>query len=223
MLTMDVDFAPARRFMRDGQLTPNGVSDPLLLGAMADLAREAFLPHEQRHRAYADEAVPLGGGRFLLAPMVLGRLVQMALPQPGERALVLAAGSGYAAAILAHMGLQVLAIESDPALAALARNAVQLALTANHPQIRQGDPRLGAPEGAPFQLILVEGAIETLPSAILAQLGEGGRLVTVRRRVGNVGRAVLYRRAGGAVSEIMGLDAAAPLLAEFATPAVFIL
>ena len=223
MLTMEVDFARARRFMRDGQLTPNGVSDSLLLGAMDDIAREAFLPHELRHRAYADEAVPLGGGRVLLAPMVLGRLLQLALPQPGERALVLAAGTGYGATLLARMGLQVLAIEGDPALAEFSKNVVRFALTANRPQIRQGDPRLGAPEGAPFQLILIEGAVENLPSAILAQLGEGGRLVTILREAGTVGRAVLCRRAGGAVSEIMGLDAVAPVLAEFAAPAGFIL
>ena len=228
VLTMDVDFARARRFMRDGQLAPNGVSDPLLLGAMDEVAREAFLPHELRHRAYADEAVPLGGGRVMLAPMVLARLLQLALPQPGERALVLAAGTGYGSAILALMGLQVLAIEADPALAELARNAVEFALGANRPEFRQGDPRLGAPEGAPFRLILIEGAVESLPAPLLAQLGEGGRLVTIRRGAGtrgggNMGRAVLYRRAGGAVSEVMGLDATAPVLEDFASPLGFML
>jgi len=160
--------------------------------------------------------------------MVLARLLQLALPQPGERALVLAAGTGYGAAILARMGLQVLAIEADPALAQLARNGVKFAIAANRPEIRQADPRLGAPEGAPFRLILIEGAVESLPAPLLAQLGEGGRLVTIRRGAGalgggSVGRAVLYRRAGGAVSEVMGLDAAGPVLEDFASPVGFIL
>lgn len=223
MLALDVDFARARRFMRDGQLTPNGVTDPLLLGAMDEIPREVFLPAGLRARAYADEAVPLGNGRVLLAPMVLARLLQMALPQPGERALVLAAGPGYGAAVLARMGLQVLGIEADAALAEAARQALALALTENRPDIVQGDPRLGAPAGAPFRLILIEGAVAQVPPALFAQLAEGGRLITIHRAGGRVGRAVLHRRIGGAVSEIEGLDAAAPLLAEFTTPPGFIL
>lgn len=223
MLTLDEDFSRARRFMLDGQLTPNGVTDPLLLAAMGEIAREAFLPAALRHRAYADEAVPLGEGRVLLAPMVLARMLQMALPQPGERALVLSAGTGYGAAILARMGLKTLAIEADPALVDLARSTIGFALTANRPDILHADPRLGSPPGAPFRLILIEGAVQEVPAALFSQLGEGGRLVTIRRDPGRVGRAVLYRRAGGAVSEISGLDAAAPLLPDFAAEPGFVL
>ena len=225
MRALDVDFARARRFMRDGQLTPNGVTDTVLLDAMEAIPREAFLPPGMRDRAYADEAVPLPGGRALMAPMVLARLLQMALPQPGERVLVLAAGTGYGAAVLARMGLRVLGIESDAALASAARQSLQVSLTESHPEIEVGDPRLGAPPGAPFRLILIEGAVDHVPQALFAQLAEGGRLVTIRRmpQQRGVGRAVLYRRIGGAISEIEGLDAAAPLLAEFATPPGFIL
>jgi len=221
MLALDVDFARARRFMRDGQLTPNGVTDPLLLGAMDSLPREMFLPPAMGPRAYADEAVPLGDGRVLLAPMVLARLLQMALPQPGERALVLSAGTGYGAAVLARMGLQVLGIEPIPELAAAARHALDFAMDTNRPDIQEGDPRLGAPAGAPFRLILLEGAVETVPPVLFSQLGEGGRLVTIRRPAGRVGRGVMYRRIGGAVSEIEGLDAAAPLLPEFSAAPPF--
>ncbi len=223
MLGLDMDFARARRFMRDGQLTPNGVTDPLLLNAMSELPRENFLPEAMRERAYADAQVPLGAGRAVLSPMVLARLLQMALPQPGERALVLAAGSGYGAAVLARMGLQVTAIESDPALVAAARHALDFSLTENRPEVQAGDPRLGAPAGAPFRLILIEGMVEEVPGALFSQLGEGGRLVTVRHEAGPVGRGVLLRRAGGAVSESVGLDATAPLLAEFASAPGFVL
>ncbi len=216
MLALDVDFARARRFMRDGQLTPNGVTDPLLLDAMDAIPRENFVPASLRDRAYADAQVPLANGRAMLSPMALARLLQMALPQPGERALVLASGTGYGAAVLARMGLQVMGIESDPALAAAARHALDFSLAENRPAIHEGDPRLGAPAGAPFRLILIEGMVEEVPGALFSQLGEGGRLVTVRREGGPVGRGVLLRRAGGAVSEVTGLDAAAPLLAEFA-------
>lgn len=220
---MDVDFARARRLMRDGQLTPNGVTDPLLLAAMEQVPREAFLPAAMRHRAYADEAVPLAEGRALLAPMVLARLLQMALPLPGERALVLAAGTGYGAAVLAQMGLQVLAIEADPGLVQHAEEVLDFALHANRPDLRVGDPREGWPEGAPFRLILIEGAVAEVPPALFSQLGEGGRLVTIHRTPGRVGRGALFRRIGGAVTEVHGLDAAAPLLPEFSPAPGFIL
>lgn len=223
MPALDVDFARARRFMRDGQLTPNGVTDPLLLEAMDALPRENFLPEALRERAYADAQTPLGHGRAMLAPMVLARLLQMALPQPGERALVLAAGTGYGAAVLARMGLQVTAIESDPALLAAARHALDFSLTENRPVLQEGDPRLGLAAGAPFRLILIEGMVEEVPTALLSQLGEGGRLVTVRRDGGPVGRGVLLRRAGGAVSEVAGLDASAPLLEDFVPAPGFVL
>lgn len=223
MLALDVDFTRARRFMRDGQLTPNGVTDPLLLRAMDEIPREAFLPPAMRHRAYADEGVPLGEGRMLLAPMVLARMLQLALPQPGERALVLAAGVGYGAAVLARMGLKVLGLEADPALVAAARHALDFALPENRPEIEAGDPSLGMPTGAPYRLMLIEGAVESVPTGLFSQLGEGGRLVTIRRRPGEVGRVVLFRRMGGAVSEIQGLDAAAPLLPAFTAAPGFIL
>src|SRR4051794_3874588 len=120
---IDEDFSRARRFMVDGQLAPNGITDPLLLGAMGEIPRETFLPPAVRHRAYADDSVPLGGDRAMLSPMVLAKMIQLALPQPGERALVLGAGGGYGAAVLARMGLKVTAVESDPALSGLSERA----------------------------------------------------------------------------------------------------
>lgn len=211
----DEDFSAARRLMVLGQLTPNGVNDPLLLAAFEAVPREFFVPPAQRHRAYADQAVPLPEGREVMAPMVLARLLQQALPQPGERALVLGAGTGYGAAVLARMGLKVLAIESDSVLADAARDAMEFALTENRPEIMVANPREGFPAGAPFRLILIEGAVPAIPPGLASQLGEGGRIVTVRRGRGEAGRALLLRRMGGSVSELVGLDAAAALLPDF--------
>ncbi|MDB5413469.1 MAG: protein-L-isoaspartate O-methyltransferase [Rubritepida sp.] len=216
------DFTRSRRFMVDGQLTPNGVTDPLLLAAMGEIPREAFLPAPLRHRAYADEGVPLGNGRVMLAPMVLARMIQMALLQPGERALVLSAGTGYGAAVLAWMGLKVMAVESDAALADSARAAWDFALQGNRPAILTSDSKLGHPAGAPFRLILIEGAVESVPAALTSQLGEGGRLLVIRRVPGQAGRAIMLRRIGGAVSEVQGLDAVGPLLPDFAPEPGFV-
>ena len=210
------DHEAARRMMVLGQLTPNQVTDPLLLRAMGEVPRERFLPAALAARAYADESTPVAPGRAMLQPMVLARLIQAMLPQPGERALVVGAGTGYGAAILAAMGLIVTAVEADPALVEAGTGALDLALPGNRPALHEGDPRQGWPAGAPYRIILVEGAVEQVPEALWTQLGEGGRAALVRAMPGMKGRASVFRRAGGTVSEVPAFDAAAPLLPAFA-------
>ena len=217
----DADFAAARRMMVLGQLTPNTVSDPLLLQAMGELPRERFVPPAMRHRAYADEAVPLGAagttGRAMMTPMALGRLIQLTAPQPGERALVLGAGTGYGAAVLARMGLDVIAVEEDAALVELGEQALEFALSGHRPVLRRADPSRGWPQGAPFRLILIEGGVERLPAGLWSQMGEGGRAAAIRQAIsaGPVGVAALFRRIGGTVTETAGFDAVAPVIPAF--------
>ena len=110
-----MDYADARKRMVDGQLRPNRVTDPRVLDAMRELPREDFLPPRPRARAYADEDVPLPGGRAMVAPMVIARLAQLAAVRPGDRALVVCAGTGYGAAVLARCGARVTALEADAA------------------------------------------------------------------------------------------------------------
>ncbi|MBY0337943.1 MAG: methyltransferase domain-containing protein [Acetobacteraceae bacterium] len=217
------DFAAARRFMVDGQVRPNAVTDPLLISALREVPREVFVPAALRSRAYADEMVTVAPGRRMLTPMVLARLLQAALPQPGERALVLGAGTGYGAAILARMGAEVVAVEPDPGLADAGRAACAAALSGPRPDIVTADPSRGFPDGAPFALIVIEGAVQTLPEAVPAQLREAGRLVFLREVQEPLSRAVLARRLGGAVSERVLFEAAAPVLPGFAAPRTFTL
>ena len=115
-----MDFAEARRFMVDGQLRPNRIEDPRIVSAMRDLPRERFAPPALAARAYADADLPLPGGRAMMQPMVLAKLVQLAGLRRGERALVVAAGTGFGAALMAAIGGSVTAVESDPALLAIA-------------------------------------------------------------------------------------------------------
>src|SRR5262252_2373534 len=112
------DFALARRNMVDGQLRPNRVTNASLLVAMGELPRERFLPERLRSVAYADDDVPLGNGRFLMEPMVLARLIQTLQARPEDRALVVAAGRGYGAALMSRLVKSVVAVESDAMLAA---------------------------------------------------------------------------------------------------------
>ncbi|MDE2199427.1 MAG: protein-L-isoaspartate O-methyltransferase [Rhodospirillales bacterium] len=188
---MDVpDTHAARMFMVDSQVRPNKVNDPRILGAMRALPRERFLPSDRAPLAYADEDVKLGGGRVLMQPMVMARLIQLAAPRAGERALVVAAGAGYGAAILAACGATVTALEDDPALLALARAA--LPALAPGVTLAEGPPEAGWPAGAPYDIVLIEGAVEDVPPALAAQLRPGtGRLVGVRVAGGGPGQAVL--------------------------------
>ena len=117
------DFAAARLAMVESQLRPQGVTDRGVLRAMGEAPRENFVPAVARSLAYADRAVPLGDGRFLSAPATLGQLLTEMMPLRGQRALVVGAGTGYSAAVLAAIGLEVVALESSPELAGQARDA----------------------------------------------------------------------------------------------------
>lgn len=207
--------ATSRKFMVDGQLRPNKVTDARLLAAMGRLPRENFVPAASRARAYADDAVPLPGGRGMMSPMVLARLIQAAAPALGESALVVGAGTGYAAAVLADLGLVVTALEEDAGLLAAAGPALAAALPGARPVLVQGSLAQGHARGAPFDVILLDGAVAELPPALEAQLAEGGQLVGVLARPGQVSTAMLGRKLSGRLFLSPIMDAAAPPLPGF--------
>lgn len=215
-------YAAARKFMIDGQLRPNKVTDALVLAAMARLPREAFVPAAARPRAYADDAVPLAPGRAMMAPMVLARLMQAAAPRLGEQALVVGAATGYAAAVLAEIGLVVTALEEDPGLLAAARAAWAECLPGAQPLAERGPLAEGHAGGAPYHLILVDGGVEAVPDTLIAQLAEGGRMVMVLTPAGGLPVAMLGRKLGGAFITTPVMDAAAPVLPGFAPAPSFV-
>jgi len=187
---MSDTFAEARNRMVNSQIRPNRVIDPRIIAATRRLPREHFLPAHLAPLAYADEDVPLGNGRALIQPMVIARLVQLAAPAQGERALVAAAGTGYGAALLAACGLRVTALEEDPALLAIAQRA--LSEVAPTVTVVSGAIANGWPANAPYDVILLEGAVPQIPPALEQQVRhDGGRLVTVLSSDGRLGQAVL--------------------------------
>jgi protein-L-isoaspartate(D-aspartate) O-methyltransferase len=189
-MTTVIDTSDPRARMVDSQLRPNRVTDTRVLGAMRSLARERFLPPGLAPLAYADTDVTLPGGRFLMEPMVLARLIQAADPAPAERVLVVGAGTGYGAAVIAACGASVLALEEDEGLLRLARAALPPGV-----QLVSGPLGAGWVAGAPYDLVFIEGGFEQLPPAIAEQVRpHGGRLVGVRLGAGPVGQAVLGER-----------------------------
>jgi protein-L-isoaspartate(D-aspartate) O-methyltransferase len=212
------DFALARRNMIDGQLRPNRVTNAQLLAAIADLPRERFLPDALKAVAYADDDVPLGNGRFLMEPMVIARLIQSLQAGPEDKALVLASGRGYGAALLARLTKTVVAIESDAAMAGSAGQTMKDLRIGNLQQV-VGQPESGAPATGPYDVILIEGAVREIPKAILDQLAEGGRLTTVM--AGSPSVAHLVVKEGGVASGRPMFDAGTPPLPGFAAPSKF--
>lgn len=215
------NFALARRNMVEGQLRPNRVTNAQLLSAIGELPRERFLPEGLRSVAYSDEDVPLGKGRFLIEPMVLARLIQTLQPKAEDRALVVASGRGYGAILLARLVKSVVAIESDQALAAAAQQTAK-ELGVSGIEQRVGPMEAGAPLAAPYDIILIEGAVRQVPQAILDQLVDGGRLGTVVAGPdGALGTAQLFVKEAGVASGRPLFDAGTPALPGFAPPPRF--
>jgi protein-L-isoaspartate(D-aspartate) O-methyltransferase len=214
--TSMVDFTQARRMMVDGQLRTFDVNDIPLLDAMDTVPRERFVLPGREDLAYMDQHILVGDGaerRFMLSPMILGRMIQGLGVEAGDKALDVAAGRGYASAVFAELGAQVTALESDPALVEAARQSLAAAGVSNF-DVESGPLEQGCARNAPYDAILVNGAVETRPDELLRQLAEGGRLVCVKGQ-GRAARATLYVRTGDAFGERSLFDAAAPLLAPF--------
>lgn len=206
------DFRTAREAMVESQLRPQGVTDPLVLAAMGTVERERFVTEGSRPVAYVDRAVAIGGGRLMAAPAALGQLLTQMKPEPGQRALVVGAGTGYSAAVLAHMGLEVVALESSDELADRAR---ELGI-----DVVEGPLEAGWRKGAPYDQILIDGAVEVIPDALIEQLADGGRLGAALIDRG-ISRLVVGRKAGGGFGYLSIADAGAPRLPGFTRPMAF--
>ena len=215
-----MDYAAARLNMVECQIRTNRVIDQALLDAFASLPRERFVPPPYRGRAYVDEDVPLGGGRCLMEPMVLGRLLQVAAIEPGDVVLDVGCATGYSAAVMARLASSVVALESDKALAAQATQTLA-ELGVHNVSVVEGRLTEGCPIQAPYNVILIDGAVELVPPAILDQLAEGGRLVTVLGQ-GAPRRATLMERIGGTVSGRPLFEAAVAPLPGFSRDPGFV-
>jgi protein-L-isoaspartate(D-aspartate) O-methyltransferase len=205
-------FAVRRQHMVDGQLRTSGVTDLVLLEVFADAPRERFVAPGYANLAYFDQDVPAlnGAGRLLLAPMTLARLVQAAKLAPGARVLDVAGGSGYGAALMAHLGCKVTALETAEGGAG-AKSALHQETSV---ETVVGDLASGWKSRAPFEIIVVNGAFEVWPEALVAQLDDGGRLVGVDASF-PAPKAVLVERIGTAMSKRPLFDCAAPRLEAF--------
>jgi protein-L-isoaspartate(D-aspartate) O-methyltransferase len=212
------DFATLRRTMVDGQIRTADVTDLPLIQALIDVPRERFVPPAQAGIAYLDLDLPVGErARRMLKPMVLAKMLQALDLSEGSRVLDVGCATGYAAALMAHLGASVVALEDESGLARQAR--ANLAGLANVAMV-EGKLAEGHAPGGPYDAILVEGAIDLEPETLCRQLADGGRLICIRGS-GPAAKATLYRRDGADITQRMVFEAAGSLLPGFARPAAF--
>jgi protein-L-isoaspartate(D-aspartate) O-methyltransferase len=206
------DYSLARRAMVDNQLRPEAVTDRGVLAAMASVERERFVPESAKALAYFDRPLRLSGGRAMMPPAALGRLLSELAPRTGERALVVGSGTGYAAALLKAIGIDTVALESDEGLARAARDAGVETVV--------GDLTAGWAKDAPYDIVLLDGAVEEVPGDLLKQLTENGRLAGAIADRG-VTRLVVGRVAGGSLGLRSLADADVAVLPGFSRPRAF--
>jgi protein-L-isoaspartate(D-aspartate) O-methyltransferase len=209
-----IDSRAARLNMVESQLRTNKVTDEAVLAAFLAVPRERFVPAALSGIAYVDEDIPLGGGRFVLEPMVLARLLQLAEIGPEDKVLEIGAGTGCATAVLARLARRVVAVERDAGLIAKARASLA-ALGCDNVELVEAPLQDGHPAGAPYEVIVIGGAVAAVPDAVARQLAEGGRLVTVLKPRAGPGQAVVMTRVEGAMAQRPVFDAGTALLPGF--------
>jgi protein-L-isoaspartate(D-aspartate) O-methyltransferase len=171
------DPGKQRAAMVATQLRARGIRDERVLDAMATVPREYFVDELQRAFAYADEALPIESGQTISQPYVVARMTELLGTRPGDRILEIGTGSGYQAAILATLGCRVTSIERHADLADQARRRLAALAPADSVEVRVGDGTLGAPDGAPWDGIIVTAAAPAVPHSLREQLADGARLV----------------------------------------------
>lgn len=212
------DVALQRKNMVESQVRPNDVTDRRILNAMLAVPREAFVPTALKPIAYMDEALTLvkanagSHARGLMAPRVFAKLVQLAEIGTNDVVLDVGAMSGYSSAVIARLAQTVVALEADTALADAATTALA-ELAADNAAVVTGELEVGYPSEGPYDAIVIEGAVEQVPPALLDQLKDGGRLVAVEAGVPS--RAIVWKRMGRKFDRRAVFEAAAPAVPGF--------
>jgi len=215
------DFLQQRNSMVDGQIRPNGVTDPRITDRMRAVPREAFVPKQKQAIAYMDEVIEVAAGRYAMEPMFLAKLVQALDVEPTDSVLIIGSGLGYSAAVLGGLCDAVIGLEDDQALTDAASDI--LADTGiDNAAIVTGPLTEGFASQAPYDVIMIDGGYEAVPEGLFDQLAEDGRLGGIHVD-GRAGQAEVFVKTDGVVSKRAAFDAVVPLLPGFTTPRGFVL
>lgn len=213
----DQNFTSMRRAMVESQLRTNDINDPAIIRAILSIPREDYVPAERRETAYIDRPVPLTEGRALNPPLATARLLMAASVSTGQKVLLIGAAMGYTAALLSALGARVVAVESEPELAARAREMLG---SRPHAKVVEGPLEAGHQDDAPYDILFVDGAVEVMPEALIEQLKVRGRAVFARVEQGVTRLCMGVRSAGGFGASAFA-DSEAVVLPGFAEPQAF--
>ncbi len=215
------DFYERRRMMVDTQVRPADVTKYPIIDALLAVPRETFVPDALADVAYADQAVPLGSGRIVSEPRTLAKMLDALDVRADELVLDVACGLGYSTAVIARLAQMVIGVEEDESLASEAQDLLSES-NADNAIVHQGPLSDGAAEHGPYDVIIVEGAVETLPEGLLAQLKDGGRIAALFM-TGALGEVKIGYKTGDRISWRFDFNAGAPVLPGFAKTAEFAL
>lgn len=209
-----MDFTAARLNMVENQVRTNRISDQSVIDALSAVPREVFVPKPMRGFAYVDDDLDVGGGRFLIEPLILAKLIQAAQIAPTDVVLNIGDATGYATAVIARLAQTVVALECDGDWCARATAALG-DLGIDNAAIVQGALETGYPAQAPYDVIIFSGAVDDVPASICRQLGDGGRLMAVVDAGAGLGKGTLVVRVGDTFGRRILFDAATPMLPGF--------
>ena len=210
----------AREKMVKGQLVPGNILDEALIRVFGLVPRELFVAESLKGSAYVDETIPVSRDRYLLPPLLLARMLDAASIKPTDAVLDLACASGYSTVVLSHLAARVVAVEEQMELAEKARSLINR-LHRQNAEVITGPVIPGYPSAGPYDVIMINGSVETVPATLTDQLAEGGRLILVRhvtsapRSVAGLGRLEIGFKQSGRMSWTVLRDASAPLLPAF--------
>lgn len=215
-----IDFEAARVKMVENQIRTTDVTSHSVLRAFYNVPREAFVSDKMKPLAYIDNDIEIAPGRYLMEASPLAKILQLAAINKEQLVLEIGAGTGYTAALLSHVAGSVIALESDETLVQTATANIA-ALGLDNVQVVQGELEKGYAAEAPYDLILISGAVEVVPEALFGQLTEGGRLITVVG-YGNASTAKVYSKEHGVVSEATYFNTSVKPLPGFRKVAEFV-
>ncbi|MFY9240376.1 MAG: protein-L-isoaspartate O-methyltransferase [Roseovarius sp.] len=215
------DYAARRTMMVDTQVRPSDVTKFPIIDAMLSVPREAFVPRALREAAYMGENIELGGGRVILEPRTLAKMLDALDIKSSELVLDIGSALGYSAAVMARMAAAVVAVEQDAGMAAEAQSLL-VEHSADNVIVHEGPLAQGAEELGPYDVIVVQGAVQQLPGALTAQLKDGGRIVCLFME-NALGVVRIGYKADGQISWRFAFNAGAPVLQGFEKTTAFTL
>lgn len=204
------DYAARRTMMVDTQVRPSDVTKFHIIDAMLSVPREQFVPRDRREAAYVGENVDLGAGRVVVEPRTLAKMLDALDVRNNELALDIGAGFGYSSAVLSRMAEAVVALEESQDWLDEAQEALS-EFGADNVICQQGALVDGAPQHGPYDVIILQGAVEHLPDAIIDQLKEGGRMACLFAE-GALGTVKIGYKLDGKMNWRFSFNAGAPVI-----------